>query len=71
MFQLGCGEGFSGRKHSAVTEVWDSDASHDASLLLPAVKNAVPQARAIVASFEKVAVTSPVWGTGLKPEQVR
>jgi quinol monooxygenase YgiN len=54
-----------------VTEVWDSEASHDASLLLPAVKNAVPQAKAIVASFEKVAVTSPVWGTGLKPEQVR
>jgi len=54
-----------------VTEVWDSAASHDASLLLPAVKNAIPQAKAIVASFEKVAVTSPVWGTGLKPEQVR
>ena len=54
-----------------VTEVWDSEASHDASLLLPAVKNAVPQAKAIVASFEKVAVTSPVWGTGLKPAQVR
>ena len=54
-----------------VTEVWDSEASHDASLLLPAVKNAVPQAKAIVASFEKVAVTSPVWATGLKLEQVR
>jgi quinol monooxygenase YgiN len=54
-----------------VTEVWDSEASHDASLLLPAVKNAVPQAKAIVASFEKVAVTSPIWGAGLKPEQVR
>jgi quinol monooxygenase YgiN len=48
-----------------VTEVWDSAASHDASLLLPAVKNAVPQTKAIVASFERVAVTNPEWGVGL------
>ena len=48
-----------------VTEVWDSESSHDASLLLPAVKNAIPQAKGIVASFEKVAVTTPVWGAGL------
>lgn len=48
-----------------VTEVWDSEASHDASLSLPAVKNAIPQAKAIVAGFEKVAVTTPVWGEGL------
>ncbi len=50
-----------------VTEVWDSVASHEASLSLPAVKNAVPQAKPIVASFDRVAVTSPVWGAGLKP----
>ena len=54
-----------------VTEVWDSVASHHASLLLPAVKNAVPQAKAIVASFEKVAATRPVWGAGLEPAQGR
>jgi len=48
-----------------VTEVWDSMASHDASLALPAVKNAVPKGRALVSSFEKVAVTRPVWGAGL------
>jgi len=48
-----------------VTEVWDSESSHDASLLLPAVKNAIAQAKGIVASFEKVAVTTPVWGAGL------
>lgn len=50
-----------------VTEAWDSQASHDASLLLPAVKNAIPQAKPIVAGFEKVAVTTPVWGVGLPP----
>lgn len=47
-----------------VTEVWDSEASHDASLLLPAVKEAVAQAKGMVASFEKIAVTSPVAGVG-------
>lgn len=48
-----------------VTEVWDSLASHDASLSLPAVKNAVPRGKALVSQFEKVAVTTPVWGAGL------
>jgi quinol monooxygenase YgiN len=50
-----------------VTEVWDSVTSHDASLSLPSVKNAIPQAKAIVSSFDKIAVTSPVWGVGLEP----
>jgi quinol monooxygenase YgiN len=45
-----------------VTEVWDSAASHDASLSSPAVKNAIPQAKALVTVFERVAVTTPVWG---------
>lgn len=49
-----------------VTEVWDNMASHDASLLLPAVKNAIPQGKALVTGFEKIAVTNPVWGAGLE-----
>ena len=48
-----------------VTEVWDSISSHDASLSLPAVKNAIPLGKAIVSNFERIAVTSPVWGAGL------
>lgn len=48
-----------------VTEVWDSIASHDASLSLPAVKNAIPRAKTIVANFERIAVINPVWGVGL------
>ncbi len=48
-----------------VTEVWDSMARHDASLSLPAVKAAIPRGRALVANFEKVAVTNPDWGVGL------
>ncbi len=47
-----------------VTEVWDSAASHDASLSLPAVKNAIPLAKALVAGFDRIAVTTPVWGIG-------
>jgi quinol monooxygenase YgiN len=48
-----------------VTEAWDTQASHDASLALPAVKNALPKSKALVAGFERVAVTAPVWGVGL------
>lgn len=50
-----------------VTEVWDSSASHDASLSLPQVKNAVPQAKPLVANFERIALTTPVWSQGLPP----
>src|SRR5262249_47245760 len=41
-----------------VTEVWDSVASHDASLSLPALKNAIPRGKALVSNFERIAVTS-------------
>lgn len=48
-----------------VTETWDSVESHDTSLSLPTVKNAIPRAKTLVANVEKVAVTNPVWGHGL------
>ncbi len=48
-----------------VTEAWESIASHDASLSSPSVKNAIPRTKAMVSSFEKIAVTTPVWGVGL------
>jgi quinol monooxygenase YgiN len=51
-----------------VTEVWDSVSSHDASLSSPSVKNAIPRAKEIVISFNKIAATSPVWGVGLPTE---
>ena len=54
-----------------VTEVWDSAASHDASLSLPSVKNAVAGAKAIVSSFNRIAVTTPVWGVGLPASRTR
>jgi quinol monooxygenase YgiN len=49
-----------------VTEVWDSVKSHDASVMLPSVKRAIPRGKELVVGFEKVAVTAPVWGTGLE-----
>ena len=52
-----------------VTEVWDKRASHDASLSLPAVRNAIPRAKEIVSNFERIAVTTPVWGVGLSAAQ--
>jgi quinol monooxygenase YgiN len=54
-----------------VTEVWESMASHDASLTLPAVKSAIPRAKAITSKFERTAVTSPVWGVGLPATHAR
>ncbi len=46
--------------------VWDSEASHDASLQLPAVQASIAKARDLVASMETGVVTTPVGGVGLK-----
>jgi len=43
-----------------VTEVWESCASHDASLTLRAVQAAIPKMKALLANFEKVAETEPI-----------
>jgi quinol monooxygenase YgiN len=43
-----------------VTEVWESAASHDASLSLPSVKNAMPRVKPLLSNFERIAVTTPV-----------
>lgn len=49
-----------------VTEVWESQARHDASLQLRQVQDAIPHARALVDSFERIALTHPVWCAGLE-----
>jgi quinol monooxygenase YgiN len=48
-----------------ITEAWDSQASHDASLGLPAVKAAITRARPLIAGFAPGTVTTPVGGHGL------
>jgi quinol monooxygenase YgiN len=45
-----------------ITEVWDSQASHDASLSLPAVKDAIAKGRPLIAGFSDGVVTTPVGG---------
>ena len=48
-----------------ITEAWDSKASHDASLALPAVKDAISRGRSLIAGFSDGVVTTPVGGHGL------
>jgi quinol monooxygenase YgiN len=48
-----------------ITEVWDEEASHKASLSLPAVKAAISKGRLLIASFGESHVTVPVGGHGL------
>jgi quinol monooxygenase YgiN len=48
-----------------ISEVWDSKESHDASLALPAVKDAIAKGRPLIAGFSNHVVTTPVGGVGL------
>ncbi len=48
-----------------ITEVWDSAASHQASLSLPSVRAAIDRARPIIAGFGESIATAPVGGHGL------
>jgi quinol monooxygenase YgiN len=48
-----------------ITEVWDSEASHKASLAIPAVREAITKAKPMIASFDTHIATVPVGGQGL------
>jgi len=48
-----------------ITEVWDSKASHDASLSLPAVQAAIAKGRPLIAGFSNQVETGPLGGYGL------
>lgn len=50
-----------------VTEVWQDEASHKASLSLPAVRAAMRKGRPLIAKFDQRVVTEPVGGYGLMP----
>jgi quinol monooxygenase YgiN len=45
-----------------ITEIWDSEESHKASLQLPEVKAAIAKARPIIAGFDTSARIKPVSG---------
>lgn len=49
-----------------VTEVWDSQASHQASLSLPSVQEAIATGRPLIAGFGERFETQPVGGMGLR-----
>lgn len=48
-----------------VTEVWDSKASHEASLSLPSVQKAIARGKPLIAGFGERFETEPVGGYGL------
>jgi len=48
-----------------ITEAWDSQASHKASLALPAVREAITKGRPMIAGFGERFETQPVGGHGL------
>lgn len=45
-----------------VTEVWESETSHKASLKLPQVRAAIAKGRPLIANFETIATTRPTAG---------
>jgi quinol monooxygenase YgiN len=49
-----------------ITEVWDSQASHQASLSLPSVQRAIERGRPLIAGFAEQFETAPVGGHGLR-----
>jgi quinol monooxygenase YgiN len=48
-----------------ITEVWDNQASHKASLSLPGVQAAIAKGRPMIAGFSNRAETTPLGGIGL------
>jgi quinol monooxygenase YgiN len=48
-----------------VTEVWDRQDSHRASLQLPAVQAAMARGRPLIAGFSNRVETTPIGGVGL------
>ena len=48
-----------------ITEVWDSQASHTASVSLPAVQAAIAKGRTMIAGFTNRVETAPIGGYGI------
>ena len=54
-----------------ITEVWDSQTSHQASLQLPAVQAAITKGRPLIGSFSPRVETGPIGGHGIGPTPIR
>lgn len=48
-----------------ITEVWDNQESHQASLSLPSVQAAIAKGRPLITGFAEQTVTEPIGGHGL------
>ena len=48
-----------------ITEAWESEMAHSASLAMPSVRAAIVEGRPLIAGMEAVAATAPVGGHGL------
>ncbi len=48
-----------------ITEVWDGEASHRASLSLPSVQDAIARGRTMIAGVSERVITEPIGGHGL------
>lgn len=48
-----------------ITEVWDNQASHKASLSLPSVQDAISKGKPLIAAFEQHIETIPMGGQGI------
>jgi quinol monooxygenase YgiN len=49
-----------------ITEVWENQDSHKASLSLPSVQQAIALGRPLIADFSEHTITEPVGGHGLQ-----
>jgi quinol monooxygenase YgiN len=55
-----------GDEHAVwITEVWEDEASHQGSLQLPSVRDAIAKAMPLIAGIEPGVITEPVGGVGL------
>jgi quinol monooxygenase YgiN len=48
-----------------MTEVWESEADHQASLALPTIRDAITKGRPLIASFDERHTTEPIGGQGI------
>ena len=48
-----------------ITEVWESEEAHQASLALPSVQAAIAEGRPIIAGFGDRHIVTPVGGVGI------
>lgn len=53
-----------------VTEVWENQESHQASLALPSVQGAISRGRPLISAFSERYETIPVGGAGLNSNDI-